>query len=420
VRPIVDAGPTDAGTPPSADAGSAQTEDAGQGGSDAGTVETPIDGGPVEDLPRGVYSYERVAIGGLGDLVKVAFHPSGAYALVAQRSGALHVIDASSLTDTPVVFPGADTMRAEDVAFSASGERALIAGQRGGVAALFVFDHATAQDPAAGPAAALREIAVPAGTAVAAVADGWNGLFAALFRIQSGAGTSAVLRTFDPSTDAFALLASTPTAAGCTDLALVHNEFGGPGVLITCGINGYAGLFYTEVGGVPELRTGAALGSTDVGNTTYVAAHPSGDYALAVSWSSRRVRRFEGGVMNEAAQAPTFSTRPIWSAAFAPDGGRALVVGGVTVNGDATVIEYRHDLYACTSGLGASCDLSEVSVPGITAPPFSAPSDFNLNDAAFRPGCDGGFLVGGVTNFNTDIGMVIRFQLEPGVPCPGP
>ncbi len=404
VRSAVDAGPADGGeSADDDDDGFPLGEDADAG---VGVDETP----PI-DLARGVYSYERLALGGLSDLVKVAFHPSGTYALVAQRSGAIHIVDASTLTSTRLTFPGAATVFVEDVAFSAAGDVALIVGQRvsgnTASAALFVFDDATA---------GLREVSVAAATAIAAAAFGWNGRFALLFRTEGGGSYSAVLRTFDPATDAFTALGTSPTSAGCTDIAIVKNEFAAPGIFITCGINGYDGAFYTEVGGQAEMRTGSALGSTNLGNTAHVAAHPSGDYALAVSWAGRSLRRFEGGQVNAAADAAPLSTRPIWSVAFAPDGGRALIVGGVA-NGVATVIEYRHDLYSCAGGLGASCDLTDVSVPGIAAPPFNAPEGFQLNDAAFRPGCDGGFLVGGLSNFNTDAGMVIRFQLENGVPC---
>jgi hypothetical protein len=45
----------------------------------------------------------------------------------------------------------------------------------------------------------------------------------------------------------------------------------------------------------------------------------------------------------------------------------------------------------------------------------NATSSTYLNDSAFRPGCDGGLVVGGTTSAGT--GMVIEFQRTDGVRC---
>ena len=86
-----------------------------------------------------------------------------------------------------------------------------------------------------------------------------------------------------------------------------------------------------------------------------------------------------------------------------------------------TSIEYRHDLYDCVN-TDNDCDLTEVSIPNFDAPPWNADRNERLNEAAFRPGCDGGILVGGYSNFNGSNGLVARFQIVGGdaVPCVTP
>ena len=81
-----------------------------------------------------------------------------------------------------------------------------------------------------------------------------------------------------------------------------------------------------------------------------------------------------------------------------------------------TVIEYRHDLFHCPHA--GDCDLTDVSVPGFGEPPYNATSNTYLLDAAFRPGCDGGIVVGGHHSFNSSTGYIIRFQIEGARRCP--
>jgi hypothetical protein len=91
----------------------------------------------------------------------------------------------------------------------------------------------------------------------------------------------------------------------------------------------------------------------------------------------------------------------------APDGQRALIVGRTSL-GRGTVIEYRHDLYS-------EIEMTDVSISGFEAPPYNATSNTYLNDSAFRPGCDGGLLVGGEVSAGT--GMLIEFQIEAARAC---
>ena len=91
----------------------------------------------------------------------------------------------------------------------------------------------------------------------------------------------------------------------------------------------------------------------------------------------------------------------------------------MNISGSAfgTVIEYRHDEYSCSAPLTPDCDLTEVSIQNFDAPPFSAPDSTSLNDLAWRPGCDGGVIVGGKNDFSGTYGFVATFQLEGGESC---
>jgi hypothetical protein len=119
--------------------------------------------------------------------------------------------------------------------------------------------------------------------------------------------------------------------------------------------------------------------------------------------------------MGDWLQAPNWARLGVWGVTFQQEGQRALIYGQDGVNPvTGTVIEYRHPLYACDVH---GCGETEVPIPNFDAPPYNAQNGTILNDAAFRPGCDGGLLVGGYTNFQGSTGMVIRFQIQNGRAC---
>ncbi|MBI5495180.1 MAG: hypothetical protein HY904_09125 [Deltaproteobacteria bacterium] len=436
----VDAG-HDAGRDAGSDAGSDAGNDAGwDAGRDAGVdagLDAGVDAGwdagwdagapdaavvyPTADSP-GSYLYSPLPIGGLAEARAVAFHPSGSAAVVLESYNIVHVYDFVVGADHRYDVHASASLYFTGLAFEPAGGFALLTGYeiasgvKRGVVLDFAFDQWLAGETDPAVLFTFRS-GVPASSGVMSVkypSDG--GEPALLFQTEQGGGNyTMALRRLDVAANTWTLLGARATSAGCADLAFVHGALGNPGILVVCGTNGYDALFWSEVAGVGQWRED--LGNNLLGNTSVVTAHPSGDYALAVSWSGRALYRFQHEQMNSYGTAPRFSTRALWGAAFAPDGARALVYGqAMDISGTprfGTVLEYRHDHYSCVQPLSSNCDLTEVSIPNFGVSPFAAPSQANLNHAAWRPGCAGGLIVGGKGAWGT----VIKFQLEGGRNC---
>jgi hypothetical protein len=383
---------------------------------DAALPDAEVPPGPPPTPPRGVYVYDRLPIGGLSEIAVVAFHPDASYALLLERTNVLHVLDWSTgLTTRFDLQPRGADLYWEDLAFDPDGTQAYLVGTRrvrnpastDGV--VYRFDDALFRG---GDPAPVAETAVAAGNEFGAIA--WPHSAEGHPVVLGRAGPqfqSAVLRELDPDSGLFAGLVTTEFAgAGCQDVVFAEDEFGGQGLLVACGINGGQMLFYATIGGVGEWRRGPGGGQT--GNVSRMAAYPGGRYALVIGWSGRRVMRWEQAVMTTGANAPWLQTHDIFGVDFQEDGQRALIYGGTRGNPrGAIIVEYRHDLYDCPAPFN-DCDFTDVSIPNIAAPPFAAPDNFRINDAAFRPRCDGGLVVGGRTDFNGSTGQVITFQVQ--------
>jgi hypothetical protein len=388
----------------------AVVSDAGHdAGHDAGAV-TP---GP------GSYLYTRTPVGGMHEAVVVAFHPDGSYALVLERDTNVRVYDWAARTAVAFdVRVGGRALTLTDVSFDPAGGSAQIVGYEtvsgANTGVMIRFDDATWRSAHAATAFT-RSALTRAGerfTGIERPAAGEGPVGDGRPVVLSASGTSpyiARLRDLDVSADAFgSFLQARPTSAGCDDLAFADNELGTWGIVLACGVNGSDNPYYTEIGGVGEWRPGPA---GVLGNNSRAASHGSGDYALVVSWSGRDLDRFQAGSWHPAATTPGWAAIGVWDVSFSPDGARALIVGrasGSPLVG--TVLEYRHDLY--TTGA-----ITNVSIPGFASAPYIADSNYNLNDSAFRPGCDGGLVVGGETSFSTALGMIVEFQIEGGRAC---
>ncbi len=380
---------------------------------DAGARDAGRDaGGP---LRPSTYTYRRMPVGGLRDAFAVAFHPDGTYAVVVERGEGVHVYDWATETATRFdLRAGGRTLYLDDLVFAADGSRAWIVGyERVGstdTGVIITLDDA-AWRRGDGAASFSRATATAAGERFAGIElprapSGGPGGGRPVVLSQSGTSPYiARLRELDPTTGAFSgLFVARPTSAGCDDLAFSDNEFGQWGIVLACGTNGAEILYYTEVAGVAEWRAGTG----GFGNVSRTDGHPGGGYALIVNWSSRNLYRHDGGALRPTSGSPGLITG-IWDVSFSPDGSLALITGraiGATLRG--TILEFRHDLYAAP-------EITDVSIEGFGAPPYSATSSTYLNDSAFRPGCHGGLIVGGTATASS--GLVIEFQRTDGVPC---
>ncbi len=377
------------------------------------------DAGPITPGP-GSYLYTRSAIGGMHEAVVVAFHPDGSYALVLERDTTVRVYDWATRTAAPFdIRVGGRALTLTDVSFDPSGTGAQIvgyetvSGANTGVIIRFVDATWRASHDAT---AFTRSTLTRSGERFSAIerpgpGDGPVGDGRPV--VLSASGTSpyiAHLRDYDVAADAFGtFIQNRATSAGCDDLAFADNEFGTWGIVLACGVNGSDNPYYTEVGGVGEWRNGPA---GVLGNNSRAASHGSGDYALVVSWSGRALDRFQAGAWQDAASVPGWSAIGVWDVSFSPDGARALIVGRTSGGASpvGTVLEYRHDLYSAAA-------ITNVSIPAFDAAPYNADGNYNLNDSAFRPGCDGGLVVGGETSFSGSVGMIVEFQIEGGRAC---
>jgi hypothetical protein len=404
-----DAGsPLDAGTPLDA------------GPPDAGAPDAGRDAGPPPTPSPGTYLYRRIPVGGMKDASRVAFHPDGTYALVLESYDFVLVYDWASETVTRIdLSAGAGNLYLTDVVFDPSGGFALITGYdrvtTTDTGALLAFDDATYRGGS--PATAVTRLTdTRAGERFMAITypppgDGPAGDGRPV--VLSASGTTsyiARLRELELGTRTFAgLVEARPTSAGCDDLAFADNEFGGWGIAVVCGSGGADAAYYTQIAGVGEWRAGP---TATLGNTSRASSYPSGAYALAIGWSGRRVHRFEAGAWNTTASVPWFTTMSIWDVSFSADGRRALIVGGAGATPlRAAVLEYRHNLYSAAA-------ITDASIAGFDAAPYLGDTSTFLRASAFRPGCDGGLIVGGKTTYAGSTGLLIEFTIEGGTACP--
>lgn len=364
---------------------------------------------------RGTYLYSPQPVPSLNESHVVEFHPDGSYAIILQRNDTVHIYEWSTQILTRIdLQPGGGNVFWGDVAFEPNGSSATLVGSEtiSGVTTGVVYqlDDALLRDYLTGTQyTPITKIVT---------ATGSNPYVAIAYPWQTGTNpvilertqNIAILREYNTAIGNFeGLLAATNTSAGCDDIAFVDDEFGEPGILVVCGLNGSDALFYAPVSGI--WRT--SIGNSNIGNVSKVAAHNNGDYALLVSWSSRRLFRFQDALINNIAEAPWFPVNGVYGIKFQDTGQRALILGrasGSPLSG--TVIEYRHDEYICPTFPSASCGLTDVSIPNFDMQPYNATSNTYLLDAAFRPGCDGGLIVGGESSFSSSTGLLIEFQIE--------
>lgn len=365
---------------------------------DAGVDAPPVDARPTDapapTLPAGIYDYTSVPTGPLrSQAIAAAWHPSGAYALILAETDKVFrytpsdgaVVEVASLG--PSIFWTA-------LAFTPDGEHAALTAFAAVAAGrLFRWNHAASSVQSGIGTTNDQYFAVgyPAG--------GSQG-------VLMGQSSSAVtLWAMNPDGTRGGTIASRsglPFTAGCASLAWVTDGFGDPAVAVGC--TAHLGLLaLTELSGTAQFNE--LVPSRQTGPVSGMAARPQGDLALAVGGSDGRLYRYYRGVW--AADALSAPAVPGASAvAFSDDGLRALIFGG---SGD--LWEYRFNQYAAAALTRSRLLLSD--------PPYSQPSDARATAVAWRPGCDGGIVVGGSRQTSGHpSAFIARFSVRNGRPCP--
>jgi hypothetical protein len=367
--------------------GSAGTSgSSGAGGSSSGPVAI------------GVYTYTAVPAYNMVNPPAAAWHTGGDYALVENETDTVWRFDPSTKKLTNVASVGTNVVW-QDIVFSPDGAHAVLLGNVEATpqGRVYIWDDATQM---------LAELSAAefAGGLYQSIAWSPDGTSAKVLAQKSnGAGYIAYVWDFDVTAGTSGVKA-TATSAGCQDIAWATDSFGMPAPVIVCGVNG-AQVMYLDGGGNFVTYNG------NIGNTSRIAGRPQGDYALAVGWSGAQLYRFHQGAWDT-----DFNTSPmlpgIFNVEFSTDGRRALILGGYGSNPPVgQVYEFRDDLFD-------QADVTDVSVPGFGQPPYNATNGVRLNDAAWRPGCEGGILVGGTDTFSSQSAFVIEFAVENGTACP--
>jgi len=348
-----------------------------------------VNQGPVDP---GVYSYTIVPSYALINPPAAAWHPSSDYALVLNATNQVYRYDRVANTLTQVAATAA-TLSWRAVQFTPDGSKAVLLGNdtTAKEGRIYLWDHATSQ---------LSQMTAETFAGGTYEALAFRGTTAKLLGAKSNPYIAYVW-TLDPAAGRSDVKAAN-SAAGCQDLAWATDQFDAPAVAIVCGVNG-VDLMHLNGGGQFVHATGNA------GNTSRISGRPQGDYALAICNScNSKVYRFQQGLWQTPYGSPTVQGG--YSIRFSADGARALVLGSY-FNTKGRAYEFRHDLMAQN-------EIYDVSIPNMDAAPYNADTYVQLNDAAWRPECHGGIIVGGSNTYSSQKGYLIRFSADNGVPCP--
>jgi WD40 repeat protein len=328
------------------------------------------------------------------NLATAAWRPAGDYALVLNETDAVYLYDptqpiASRLSQ---VGSAGASVSWRAVTFTPDGSKAVLLGNTTAAGQIYLWDATTHL---------LTQMTTETLTGGSYQALEWShdgSQSRLLASASNGTGYIAYLWPFDPATGRdLAKVVATATSAGCQDLAWATDGFGLPAVAVTCGVNG-ANLFYVDQNDTITSFTG------NTGNTSRISARPQGDYALALCWSDTSVTFFKQGGWSTGFNNPNLPGT--YGVRFASSGLRALFYGG-----QGKLYEFRDDLEQ-------QSDFTDVSIAGFSAPPYNADSQAALNDVAWRPGCDGGLIVGGADTFSAKQALLIAFAVTNGVACP--
>ncbi len=390
-----DLGPPDLGTP---DLGLPDLGTPDLGFPDSGTPDAGA--GPL--LP-GVYSYARVQIPGVPSsqyFASVAISPDGRTMLIGGYTNTYWMMNLPAQTSSiSVRLPrGAGNQYINDIAYSRDGSYALMtvneiasSGRNGKVYKVGPRGQSPVQI-----GSNLSNI-----EPMSIVVDPTDGRTFIIANRRVGGGYNMLIYEYIDSSATIPIYAAKATSAGCIGGARVQDGIGGIGLAYTCGVNG------AEVG--IHDSTGTFVRGPNTGNTSWMVGRPQQDYALAVAWSSGRLSKFEQGQWSVGFNTPSVTHRA-YNLAMSDDGNRTLVTGTYS-GGTGVLMEYRHGHYS-------GPEITDVSISGFDASPWLARNGVVLADAAWRPGGDCGYVVGGCGSTQCQRGYLIRFQVINGRSCP--
>lgn len=405
----LDAGPTDLGASDSGadDAGVADVGSVDLGPADAGaTAGTDAGVGPVA---AGRYQWRRVLVSGIASsegLWRVAVSPDGTTLAAAAYANRIHIIDLATETlvrTLTLSAAGASAVRIGDMAYAPSGDFILVAattvvGSRLD-GRLYLIENGGSKVSSAGTSNGmqLQRIVFRGSTDVADVL-GYEDL---------GTGSYVLgLHHYDRSARTFTYDQGATAQAGCEGLARADDGLGGTARVFSCGIGG------GDIGHVDT--TGTLTRGPGAGNVSHLDGHPGGGYALGVAWSSSRLIRFEQGRWTTGTSAPDLGTAQLSKLEMSSDGSRGLIVGGYERTSRRLELrEYRDGAYS-------SAGISNISIAGFDSAPWLGTNGTGFFDAAWMPGCDEGWVVGGCGSVDCGRGWLAHFEVSNGRSCAAP
>lgn len=365
----------------------------------------PADTTPVEvvDAPPGTLAYTRVDnIAVVDDLMHIAWHPSGDYALVSGRGGILALYHPGAPID-PIGTLGSDIV--DLVALSEDNDPEV--GQ-------FAVLDATlglvriAVDAAAGTFETIATTALPVGSGRALAPEPGTDRIAIA---AHGSDSIAYLYLWTPA--GLSPVKGFNAGAGIADLMWgAPSLYAGSANLITAhGHNGADSKTWVLASDLVIANNW----SGGFGNAGGSAWRPGGTYGAVCGWSSNKLYVFDGAWTNATLPVPTGASPN--AIAWKVDGSRALIVGRVIGSpAYAVVVEHR------PTGSAFQSSFVDQSIRNFAdAPWFGNTSSMHLLDVAWRPGtgCDEGLIVGtdSGASFSPTFGTAIAFHDDDDPAC---
>jgi DNA-binding beta-propeller fold protein YncE len=335
----------------------------------------------------------------LDDIRRVAWHPSGKFALLLATKGQVLRYDAGAKALAALTTLGKDAV---DVAADPAGGFFLVIGKDSAGAAR-LWRGAVGAD---GAVAFAADVALPYGDPVAVAAEPGGARFVLATR---AANPTIAYLTLWQDGQGLGKLKAFNTSGGIVDAMWAGTGLpglsGSQAIVTSQGLNG-AGSQTWVLDSNAVLANGWSPG---FGNGGGAAWRPQGSYGMVTGTSSNVVYVFDGTWSSTYLPGVNNGASP-QALGWKGDGTRALVVGRATGSPmAATVIEHRPGWSQAYS----KSDWLNQSIPGFDKAPWAASFNTFLLDIAWRPAtlCDEGLIVGSDTGSagQTTYGLAIRF-----------